>query len=114
MPRIVHAISIRQPYAELILRGRKKVEYRGGNTTLRERVYIYAARRPGDRESWDDLGLEPGDLSTGVIVGTVEISECFGNEELGEYEWLLARPKRLRRFLRPRNQPQPGVWRPKF
>ena len=43
-------LSIRQPYAELILRGIKKIEYRSRPTRIiGERFYIYAAqpaRRP--------------------------------------------------------------------
>ena len=42
---IERAISIRQPYAELILRGKKKNEFRSRPTNIRERVYIYAALR---------------------------------------------------------------------
>jgi hypothetical protein len=40
------ALSIRQPYVELILQGRKRIEYRTMNVTkmLGERFYIYAAR----------------------------------------------------------------------
>ncbi len=40
----MRALSIRQPYAEEILRGIKKVEYRNRPTrVLGQRFYIYAA-----------------------------------------------------------------------
>jgi hypothetical protein len=39
MPTITHAISIRQPYVELILNGRKRYEYRSTPTNLIERVF---------------------------------------------------------------------------
>jgi hypothetical protein len=40
----MRALSIRQPYAELILRGIKTVEYRSRSTRIvGERFYIYAA-----------------------------------------------------------------------
>ena len=43
----MRALSIRQPYAELILRGIKKIEYRSRRTRIiGERFYIYAARTP--------------------------------------------------------------------
>ena len=43
----MRALSIRQPYAELILRGIKKIEYRSRPTRIiGERFYIYAARTP--------------------------------------------------------------------
>ena len=41
------ALSIRQPYAELILRGIKTVEYRTRATRIiGERFHIYAAKKP--------------------------------------------------------------------
>ena len=46
--RIVRAISIRQPYAEQILRRLKREEFRSISTRIRERVWIYASERPAD------------------------------------------------------------------
>ena len=41
------ALSIRQPYAELILRGIKTVELRSRSTTIiGKRFYLYAAKAP--------------------------------------------------------------------
>jgi predicted transcriptional regulator len=104
------ALSIRQPHAEQILRGKKKIEYRNMPTNKRERVYIYASKTPADQDAWDDIGLEPGDLPTGVIVGTVEVVGC--RKVRGEYEWDLARPVRLKRPLKPKNHPQPAWFYP--
>jgi hypothetical protein len=110
---IVRAISIRQPYAEMILRGIKRVEFRSRPTNLRERVHLYAALTPGALKDWKALRVSPGELRTGAIVGSVEIVDCK-RSRIGGFEWLLAWPKRLRRPLKPRNQPQPGLWRPQF
>ena len=42
----MRALSIRQPYAELILRGIKPIEFRSRPTTIiGERFYIYAAKQ---------------------------------------------------------------------
>jgi hypothetical protein len=43
----MRALSIRQPYAELIPQGRKRIEYRTTNvkTMLDKPFYIYAAKR---------------------------------------------------------------------
>ncbi len=39
------ALSIRQPYAELILRGIKRIEYRSRPTRIvGERFYLYASK----------------------------------------------------------------------
>ena len=44
----MRALSIRQPYAELILRGIKKIEYRSRRTRIiGERFYIYASKGTG-------------------------------------------------------------------
>jgi len=99
------ALSIRQPYAEQILRGQKKVEYRGRPTNIRERVYIYASLTPGNVEDWEAMNMQPGDLPIGVLVGTVEISDCTGRP--GDYKWHLTKPSRLKRHLKPKKHPQP-------
>ena len=114
MPAIQRAISIRQPFADQILRGRKKVEYRSQRTNIRERVYVYAGLKPADRDEWEDYGRSPGDLPTRLVIGSVDIIGCRYNDDYDCYEWLLARPKRVRPYKRPRNHPQPGIWRPKF
>jgi hypothetical protein len=65
------ALSIRQPFAEQIMSGKKKYEYRSIPTNIRERVYVYASLKPAPRKDWEEAGYEPGQLPTGVIVGTV-------------------------------------------
>lgn len=101
------ALSVRQPYAELILRGEKKVEYRSRPTRIRERVYVYASKRPGEAEDFDEAHLRPEDLPTGVLAGTVEVVGCTGEPLV--YEWRLANPERLPEPLKPKRHPQP-VW----
>lgn len=107
---ITRALSIQQPFAELILSGKKKYEYRSIPTNIRERVYVYASKKPGPEKRWKDSGFEPGSLPTGVLVGSVEIVGC--EENSGDYAWKLARPKRAKRMIKPKNQPQPVWFRP--
>lgn len=104
------ALSIQQPNAEQILRGVKKIEYRNMATHKRARVYIYASKTPHTPKSWKEIGMQAGDLPTGVLVGTVEIVDCQFIR--GEYQWHLARPNRLKRFLKPRKHPQPAWFFP--
>jgi hypothetical protein len=114
MAKISRAISIRQPYVELILRGIKKWEYRGPDTRIRERVYLYAAQKPGENPAdWRKIKSQPGGLPTGKIVGTVEIG---GTRQLpdGSHAYALCNPKRLSKYRTPINQPQPCFWLPKF
>ena len=104
------ALSIQQPNAEQILRGKKRIEYRSMATNKRERVYIYASKTPHTPKSWKEIGLKPGDLKTGALVGTVEVIDCVYRN--GGYEWHLARPKRLKRLIKPENHPQPAWFFP--
>lgn len=103
----IRAISIRQPYVELILRGLKRYEYRSRPTRIRGRVYIYASLRPGDEDGFRKLGKAPGELPTGRIVGTVEVVGCRFFSSRGCYGYELKNPKRLKKTLAPKKQPQP-------
>lgn len=106
----MRALSIRQPYAELILRGEKKIEYRSRPTNIRGRVYIYASQTPGNAKDFEDMAATIGDFPTGVIVGTVEIINC--TVEQRECHWHLARPERLAYPIKPDNHPQPAWFYP--
>ena len=101
------AISVRQPYAEMIMRGEKTVEYRSIVTHVRGRVYVYASLTPGHPDDFKYLDLKPGSLPVGVLIGTVEVVDCCG--EPGDYEWELDNPQRLPEPIKPENHPQP-VW----
>ena len=101
------AFSVHQPFAEQIMLGIKKFEYRSMKTTRRARVYVYASLR-NDKRAYEEMGKEPGDFPNGVIVGSVEIVDCTLSSGWG-YKWHLANPKRLRKPLKPDNRGQP-VW----
>ncbi len=92
------------------MRGKKKIEYRSRPTKFRERVYIYASLTPGDEATWKTIKLSPGDLPTGVLIGTVEVVDCTG--EPGDYEWHLAKPVRAKRLMKPKRIPQPAWFFP--
>jgi hypothetical protein len=105
------AISIRQPFVELILTGKKKLEYRSRPTNVRGRVWLYASLTPvDDPRSWRKADKEPGSLPTGVIVGSVEIVGC---KEIGpgEFGYVLESPKRCEPWKSPKHA-QPVFWRP--
>jgi predicted transcriptional regulator len=129
---IMLALSVRQPYAELILRGIKPVEYRSRATRLiGQRFWIYAssgramvpagvwscdlgdAQRPGwMMELAEQVGMiEPGaELPTGVIVGSAVIEKVTWSQ--GIYRWHLAEVRRARGLRRPARRPQPMWFRP--
>lgn len=124
------ALSIRQPYAELILRGIKTVEYRSRPTRrIGERFYIYAAKGSRRLSAFSHQPEQKiaGELPRGVIVGSAVIKSCrlsaisFQQEGIDReptaeggkpiYEWRLTAVKRYKRPRKlPRGvQPQP-VW----
>lgn len=62
----MRALSIRQPFAELILRGLKTIEYRSRPTSIiGERFWIYASKGKGSRIARPSNRIE----KTGKIVG---------------------------------------------
>jgi hypothetical protein len=106
----MRAISIRQPWAEEILKGDKKFEYRKTPCRiLNERVYIYASPKVEKKElrRFKELGLRPGELPTKVLVGTIEFKSCTGSR--GNYEWGIKNPERLLRYRKPVGKPKP-IW----
>ena len=114
MPEIKRAISIRQPFVELILQKKKRWEYRSTPTRITERVYLYASKKPVNNDAeWRKARCEKGTLPTGVIVGSVVIAGCEWFEKYNCYRYKLASPKRLRKPLKPKSQPQPKFFRPR-
>ena len=112
MPREIlkRALSIRQPFSEQILLGKKKEEYRSRRTHIRGRVYLYAGKTIARIDGFTKEKAEA--LPRGVIVGSVEIVGCHEDEDC--FAWELANPMRYRRPLVPRGVPQPGFWFPTF
>lgn len=105
------ALSVRQPYAELILRGEKRIEYRSRPTRIiGERFYIYAARTWAGVNGHDLKNIQPGESPTGVIVGSAVIDRCERHN--GHWEWHLRNVKRYRRPRKPTGRPQPVWFRP--
>jgi len=106
----MRALSIRQPHAEAILRGTKKIEYRSGPTNIRGRILIYAAkgRYSVDEEArmmkmyrMNELNIDA--LPRGVIIGSVELFDCDGGN------WHVRKPERAEKLAVPKSHPQP-VW----
>jgi hypothetical protein len=105
------ALSFRQPWAELVLQGRKTMDLRTYTTQYRGRIAIHASQTV-EAESAHRHGFEPEALDSGALVGTVELVEVIPLDEAayeahreehlagrgyreGMFGWLLARPERL-------------------
>lgn len=64
------ALSLRQPYAELLISGKKTIELRKWNTKFRGKFLVHASRTP-DYETMKKLGFN--ELPLGFIVGMAEL-----------------------------------------
>ena len=120
------ALGVRQPWCELILRGRKTREIRTRSTGVRGTIYLYSAKKFSDLPELDEVtAREDVDLNVlprGALVGTVEIvgcrpatpadapAACVPERELKDrFAWELANPVRFAEPLKPRFLPY-GVW----
>jgi len=76
-PAII-ALGVRQPWAELIVRGIKTIEVRSQNTRARGTIYLYAAKKfstlPAARGAVRQHQLDRHALPAGLLVGSVEIT----------------------------------------
>lgn len=80
------ALSIRQPWAWLIVNGHKTIENRTWKTTHRGPVLIHASKTPDltademaayRRAAWEECGVViPADLPLGGIVGMADLVDC--------------------------------------
>lgn len=99
------ALSIRQPWAELIMLGIKDVENRSWATEHRGSLVIHAARaldvsKEELSEFGDEYGFDPNKLVYGALIGSVEVVDCTMKvtsdwHYQGQYGWYLKNPKRL-------------------
>jgi hypothetical protein len=77
------ALSIKQPWATLLVYGLKTVEVRRWSTQRRGRVLIHTGSLPDRRkEGWAlvPLSLRDEAEKVGGIIGAAELTECVGYE----------------------------------
>lgn len=99
------ALTVKQPWAELIVSGAKDIENRTWRTNFRGRVLIHAAKIPVSSEELSAYPLpalrrelkDGVTFSIGSIIGSVEIVDCVMNHpsewaEKGVWNWVLAKP----------------------
>lgn len=93
------ALTLHQPWAELILRGRKTVELRAWPPTYVGRIWLHAGLR-AHRELDDYFAIQ--DVPRGAFVGSVEIVAATA---LDARRWRAWQPKHL-----DPGPYQPGYW----
>ena len=107
------ALSIQQPYAELVLRGDLVHTRRSRVTHRRGPVYIFASSKHAeDASAWSRLESTGQQPATGCIVGRAILRDCVQVKD--GFHWVLSDVERFPEPLRPTNSPQPTFWRPKF
>ncbi len=95
------AINLDQPWAELILSGRKTIELRTRRTSHRGLLGIRATKTVLE-EVCRNFNLNADNLAMGAILGTVEVVEVI---QLDEDNWRVLRDQHLV------EAPAPGRWR---
>lgn len=106
------ALSIKQPWAELILLGKKKIELRKWNTNFRGKFYIHASGN-SDEEMMSKFNFK--DLPRKMIIGEAELLDVkiykdkndfikdnnkhlASTMDLGNYGFILGNVKRITPF----------------
>lgn len=80
MPAPLPALSVRQPWAGLIVAGRKRIEVRSWPTTQRGPLLIHAAKIRDDRpeaERWVTPDVAALCGVAGGVLGMVELIDCL-------------------------------------
>ena len=106
-------LSVSQPYADLIVQGKKTIELRTWNTKFRGEFLVHAPFKI-KKDACKRLGIDETKLRTGVIIGKAEIYDVkvynsvtelkadykkhFATEEFlrHKYGFLLKKPRQLR------------------
>jgi hypothetical protein len=113
--REIRALTIRQPFPELILRRRKPYEIRSWRTNYRGPLVIHSAARIKTHCA-KESGLNPETLVTSAFVGVVVLSDvrpytradskllnqkrAIGGWSPGQFSWVLKKPIRFARPIK--------------
>ena len=77
---MVYCLSIRQPWVELVLQGRKTIEVRTWSTTHRGTLWLQAGKQI-DEDACIVHGISAKGLPTMALVGRVTLMDCFPFDE---------------------------------
>jgi len=105
------ALSLKQPWLELILQGKKKIEIRKWNTNFRGEFLIHASKIP-DEASMKRFNFKMSELPLGYIVGKATLLEVkkykndkefqkdkylhLATKEFGNYGFILKNVERIK------------------
>ena len=72
----VKCLSLNQPYAELLISGKKTIEVRRWNTNFRGQFLIHASKKINE-EACNRLKIDQAKLVTGAIVGNANLYDVI-------------------------------------
>ncbi|MBR2708540.1 MAG: ASCH domain-containing protein [Bacilli bacterium] len=117
------ALTIKEPWASLIVQGFKKFEFRSWKTNYRGKVLIHAGLSKENIEKYKDYNL---DISSGEIIGEAYIADCilvdekldkslrkidekvYGNNHVGLYAFKLENVKKYNKKIKVKGNL--GLW----
>ncbi|MGI6589416.1 MAG: ASCH domain-containing protein [Candidatus Iainarchaeum sp.] len=108
----IKVLSIKQPWAELIIKGQKTIELRTTQRNYRGELYIHSSKTP-DNEAMKQFRY--AQLLNGAIIGKVEFIDIkeysnnnefnkdkdkhLSNGELVKFGWIFKNPQRIKPVL---------------
>lgn len=109
MGESIPAISIKQPWAELILRGKKKIEVRNWTSPYRGRLYLHTGKVA---DGYRAISWGMADVFRGGYIGIIELAAVIpfteerweqwrdqhlsdGPYRSGLYAWMIRNPRRF-------------------
>ena len=116
-------ITLKEPWASLVVQGFKKYEFRTWKTNYRGKILIHAGKGQEDILKYKDYNL---DISKGQIIGEAHITDCilvdekmdedlrkiddkvYGNNHVGLYAFKLEKIKKYKKKIPCRGQL--GIW----
>lgn len=84
------ALTIKQPWASLIMQGIKKYEFRSWQTKYRGDILIHSSKQV-DKEAMKKYSKYLNSAPAGVILGVVTITDCIKKSE--EFKQILINEK---------------------
>lgn len=78
-------LSLKQPFAELLVSGKKTIELRKWNTKFRGKFLIHASKRI-DKERAKSLGIDYTKLSIGAIIGCATLYDVKEYRNKAEFK----------------------------
>ena len=116
-------LTIKEPWASLIVQGFKKYEFRSWKTNYRGKILIHAGLSKEDIDKYREYNL---DISSGEIIGEAYITDCilvdekldkklrsidkkvYGNNHIGLYAFKLEKIKKYDKKIKVKGKL--GLW----